>query len=119
MEENVMVSRQDAQDIANMLSVSSSPIARSIAAKLTSAIGGWKPLPTLRGGFGDVSVGSLIELRSLDGRTGSVAVAVQIPGQDPSDCLCLLETRDGSPCFIPHDQYSGWRCYQFDEDPSK
>lgn len=117
-EDVIEVSRQRAQDIANVLSASNSPTVKAMASELRMAIGNWKPMSTLKGGFGDTSTATLIELDALDHKTGSVAVMVRIPGQDPIDCIALLETRDSLPCFVPAEQYAGWRLFQFDDDPS-
>jgi hypothetical protein len=58
----------------------------------------------------------VIELRSLDGKTTSLAIVVSIPGEYRADCLALLKTEDGSPCFVPTDQYSGWRFYVLNDN---
>jgi hypothetical protein len=58
----IEISQQEAQDIANVLLVSESPTCRAMAEKLKLQIGGWSKMPTLKPGFGDVSVGPLIEL---------------------------------------------------------
>jgi hypothetical protein len=113
-EEGITISRQDAEDIANILSTTNSCLCKKISDDIKCKLGGWKPLVSLTGA--KLSTADVIELRSLDGKTASIAIMVNFPGQDPTDCIALLEDRDGSPCFVPYDQYSGWRPYEFNDN---
>jgi hypothetical protein len=78
-------------------------------------LNGWKPMSELEEhGFTPTKI---VELLSLDGKTGSLAVMIAIPGQRPINSMALLDERDGTPCFVPVEQYSGWRPYVY-VDPS-
>jgi hypothetical protein len=82
---------------------------------LKAILNGWKPMSELEEhGFVPTKI---VELLSFDGKTGSLAVMIAIPGQRPINSMALLDERDGTPCFVPVEQYSGWRPYVY-VDPS-
>lgn len=114
MEEGIVITRQDAQYIKNLLRESSLDNSKQIADDLEFKLGGWRELTPTSGG--SLEKAELIELLSLDRKTGSLAVIVNIPDEYPMNCLALLETRDGKPCFVPIEQYVGWRPFEYVDD---
>jgi hypothetical protein len=114
MEEGIVITRQDAQYIKNLLRQSEIDNSKKIADDLELKLGDWRLITPIAGQ--SLGRAELIELLSLDHKTSSLAVIVNIPDEYPMNCLALLEERDGKPCFVPMEQYAGWRPFEYIED---
>jgi hypothetical protein len=117
MKDKVEVTKEFLQRVEDALSINpTSAHGLAVRKELETIVGGWKPLAGTD--FKTLQPADLMELRSSDGRTGSLGVIVSLPGQDILNCIAVIDQRDGIPVFVPWREFSGWRPYELPEDPS-